>query len=412
MKRKANRIRKWFVRALLLAAAVAAVIVAMKPQPVPADFGTVTSGALRVTVDHEGKTRVRERYVVSAPLAGRIHRIRLEPGDPVVANKTVLVTLQPSDPDLLDSRTLAEYEAQVKAAEAVLEKSRSERGRLQVELRYAETQLKRARALDREGLAAARLLDEAENRTAAAREAITVADATIRAAAQEVEVAKARLVEAAPGTKSNGPGAELIELRPPVSGVVLRRLRESEAIVSQGEPLIEVADPADLEIIADYLSSDAVKIRPGMPVIIDRWGGDEPLNGRVRRIEPSGFMKVSALGVEEQRVNVIVEFDDPREAWKALGDEYRVELRIVIWERENLLLVPAPALFRNGDGWAVFTTTAEDLVELRNVEIGRQNGRVAEVHSGLREGERVIIYPSNSIEEGVPVEERESSTNG
>ncbi len=152
MKRKANRMRKWSVRALLLAAAVAAVIVAMKPQPVPADFGTGTNGTLRVTVDHEGKTRVRARYVVSAPLAGRIHRLRLEPGDPVVANKTSLVTLQPSDPDLLDSRTLAEYEAQVKAAEAVLEKSRSERGRLQVELRYAETQLKRARALDREGL--------------------------------------------------------------------------------------------------------------------------------------------------------------------------------------------------------------------------------------------------------------------
>jgi HlyD family secretion protein len=412
MKRKANRIREWVFRLLLLAAAAAAVFVAMKPQPVPADFGTVTRGALSITVDHEGRTRVREKYVVSAPLAGRIHRIELEPGDPVAANRTALVTFQPADPELLNTRALAEYEAMVKAAEAGLEQGRAERNRLEVELRYAETELKRAQALDRERLAPRRLLDEAENRVEAARESITVADAAIRSAAEQVEVAKARLVEAAPGAKSNGAGTKLMQLRSPVSGVVLRRLRESEAIVPQGEPLIEVANPADLEIIADYLSTDAVKIRPGMPVIIDRWGGDEPLRGRVRRIEPSGFMKISALGVEEQRVNVIVEFDDPQEAWKALGDEYRVEVRIVIWEQDDLLLVPAPALFRNGDSWAVFTATAEGLVQLRPVEIGRQNGRVAEVHGGLTAGERVIIYPSNSIKEGVTVEEREVSTVG
>jgi len=198
-----------------------------------------------------------------------------------------------------------------------------------------------------------------------------------------------------------------ISLRSPVDGVVLRRMRESEAVVATGEPLLEVGEPEDLEIVADYLSADAVKIHPGDRVLIEEWGGDRPLEGRVRRVEPSGFMKISALGVEEQRVNVVVDFNDPPQDRKGLADGFRVELQVVLWEGQDVLQVPTGSLFRDGDGWAVFAVE-NGRARLRQVEIGRQGGLFAEVLSGLEEGDRVIVHPGDSIAEGLRVESRPS----
>jgi HlyD family secretion protein len=190
-----------------------------------------------------------------------------------------------------------------------------------------------------------------------------------------------------------------------VDGVVLRRLRESEAVVPAGEPLMEVADPADLEVVADFLSTDAVKMRAGMPVRIEQWGGEGALRGKVRRVEPSGFMKISALGVEEQRVNVIVDFDDPREAWRSLGDEYRVEVRVVVWEKEDVVQVPTSSLFRHGEAWAVFVANGRK-ARLTDVNTGRRNGLHAEILEGVEEGDRVVIHPSDKVVDGVRVRER------
>jgi HlyD family secretion protein len=218
-----------------------------------------------------------------------------------------------------------------------------------------------------------------------------------------VELAAASLLE--PGDGTTGGPLTTLAIRSPVDGVVLRRLRQSEAIVRAGEPLIEVADLDDLEIVADFLSTDAVKMRPGMPALIERWGGDRPLAARVRRIEPAGFMKISALGVEEQRVWVVVDFDDDREERRALGDGYRVEVRVVIYERDDAIKVPVSTLFRHGDGWAVFAVD-RGRARLTEIEIGQRNGLEAEVVSGIDEGTRVVVHPPDAVNDGVQVKER------
>ena len=380
---RAGVVKKVLFWTVALGGLAGLVVVSMAPQPVPVDVETVGRGPLQVTLDHEGKTRVRDRYVISAPLAGRVRRIELKPGDPVRANRTVLATFEPEEPALLDARTRTEAAALVRAAEAAVASAAAECERAKAELEFAEADLARTRALVNEGIAARAALDAAAADARAKREILEAARSAQRAAAHQL----------------------VIHLRSPVSGVVLRRLRESEAVIPQGEPLIEVANPADLEIVADFLSADAVQMRPAMPVIIDRWGGGQPIAGRVRRVEPSGFMKISALGVEEQRVNVIVDFDDPAEAWRSLGDEYRVEVRVVTWKGDDLILVRTSSLFRHGDRWAVYVVE-DGVAKVRPVEAGHRNGVSAEIFEGLREGERVIAYPSDSVKDGVQVKER------
>ena len=403
---KSGVIKKIVFWTVLIGAGAALVAFSMKPQPVSVDLHTVARGPLEVTLDHEGKTRVRELYTVSAPLNGRVRRIELEPGDPVRANDTVLATFEPQEPNLLDKRTRAEAEARVRAAEPAIARAEAQRQQARASLDLAEIELDRQRKLTEAGIAPQSQLDTAEADVRTKREMLAAAESAKRAAAYELETARAALVEPSESANDDATStSRLIRLRSPVSGVVMRRLRESEAVVPQGEPLIEVANAEKLEIVADFLSTDAVQMRPGMPAIIDRWGGDEPLHGSVRRIEPSGFMKISALGVEEQRVNVIVDFDDPSGAWKALGDEYRVEVRVVIWQGDDLLLVPTSSLFRHGDGWAVFVDEA-GTAHRRPVEVGHRNGVSAEILSGLQAGERIIVYPSDSVTDGVLLEER------
>ena len=377
------------------------------PRAEAVDIAIVERAPLIVTLDEEGETRVRDRFVVSAPLAGRVLRIELEPGDPVVADETVLATFQPQTPTLLDARSRAEAEAGARAARATLERARADRDRARAELEFAEAEVERFRRLAADRIVSAKELDSAELSARSRREALAAAEFAVQTAAHQLEVARARLLEGAAlgGNPHAGAAGTPISLRSPVSGVVLRRLRESEAVVPAGEPLLEVGEPQELEIVADYLSAEAVKIRPGARVLIEEWGGEGALEGVVRRVEPSGFMKISALGVEEQRVNVVVDFVDPPAARQGLADGFRVELRVVLWEAEDVLQVPTGSLFRSEADWAVFAVE-DSRVRLRTVEIGRQGGVVAEVLSGLDEDDRVLLHPGDSIVEGLRVAAR------
>ncbi len=400
-------------RRLIIWGGIAAILVliawSLIPDPLPADFAAVERGRLQVTIDEEGETRVRDRFVVSAPLAGRVLRIELEPGDPVVAGDTVLATFQPTDPVLLDARSRAEAEARVKAADAAIGSAGADLDRARAELKKAEADLARTAKLAAEEIVSAEQLEAAELDHDTRLKAVRAAEFAMRTTAYDLEVARAGLVE--PGTDSAT--REPIIIRSPIDGTVLKRLHESESVVPAGEPLLEVADPADLEIVSDLLSTDAVKVRHGQKVLVEQWGGDRPLHAVVRRVEPSGFMKISALGVEEQRVNVIVDFEDPHEAWQALGDGFRVEVRIVTWEEDDVLIVPTSSLFRHGvarsgrlgEGWAVYAVE-DGKATLREIEIGMRNGLSAQVLGGLDEGGQVIVHPSDSIEAGVKVEER------
>ena len=248
--------------------------------------------------------------------------------------------------------------------------------------------------------------EAADAEARASARALDAAGSAVEVAISDLETARAALVEPAGDSRQNPAGsARVLPLRSPIDGVVLQRFQESEAVVPQGQPLVEVADLSTLEAMADFLSADAVRITAGMPVMIEQWGGGASLRGRVTRVEPAAFLKISALGVEEQRVWVIIGFDDPPSAWQALGDGYRVEARVVVWEQDDVLRVPTSSLFRQGDGWAVFVVEA-GRARLRTVRIGQRNGTTAEVLDGLKAGERVVVHPSDSIADGVRVTAR------
>ena len=391
------------VKRLLKIGVVVLVLIALgywefRPAPVPADFATVQRGSLQVTVNEEGRTRVRDRYVVSAPVPGRMRRIELEPGDPVVARKTILAQFEPSAPALLDVRTRAELDARVQAAEAAIGGARADPERVRAEKAFAESELRRARQLLAEKVISTRELDVAERQAQTVERALQSADFAVRTAEYQLQQARASL------TPSRSGGAT-IPLFSPVNGVILRRLQESEAVVPTGQALLEIGNVGDLEIVADLLSSAAVRVRTGQPVLIDQWGGDRPLRGRVRRVEPSGFTKISALGVEEQRVNTIVDFEDAAANRPAIGDGYRVEVRIIVSSRENVLKVPGSSLVRNGSDWALYVVD-NDRASRRVVQIGERNGLEAEVTGGLSGNERIIVFPSDAITDGVKVTAR------
>ncbi|HXE79525.1 MAG TPA: efflux RND transporter periplasmic adaptor subunit [Vicinamibacterales bacterium] len=393
--------RRRVVLALAAAALVASFVWAFAPAPVPVDIAVVARGPLVVTVDEEGETRVRDRFIVSAPVPGRMLRITLEPGDPVTADRTVVARILPSDPTLLDVRTRSELEARARAARSAVEGARAERDRLATDLKFARRDLQRREQLAKEGLTSTEQLEAVQRQVRTLEEALRSAEFAVTTAEFQRETAEAALLT---GRRADPRAA--LEIRSPVDGVLLREIQESETVVQPGQPLVEIGDLQRMEIVSDLLSTDAVKVRPGQRVIIDQWGGDRPLAGRVRLVEPSGFMKISALGVEEQRVNVIIDFDDPAEAAKYLGDNYRVEVRIVIWEAEDVLKVPVSSLFRAGGGWAVYRVE-DDTAYRRPVEIGRQNTLEAQVTSGLAEGDRIVVYPSDDVADGVAIRERE-----
>jgi HlyD family secretion protein len=373
------------------------------PEPVPVDLGEVARGPVRVTVDEEGRTRVKEVYVVSAPVAGRMRRIETHVGDAVVAGETVLATIEPTAPTFLDVRSRTQAESAVRAAEAAKALADAELVRARAELDFANADYERAKTLAERETISQRALDSAELEVKTRQAAVSTAQASLRVKTFELETARASLI--VPGgdeTSGQEAGSCCVEVRAPVSGRVLRVLQESESVVPAAAPLIEIGDPQDLEIEVDLLSRDAVKIKEGAAVLIEDWGGGTTLAGRVRRVEPYGFTKISALGIEEQRVNVIIDFTDPLDKWRRLGHGYRVETRIIVWEGTDVLNVPLGALFRHGDAWAVFVDS-EGRARLRPVAIGRFNSREAQVLEGLSVGERVVLHPSDRVKDGVPI---------
>lgn len=375
----------------------ALLLVALWPRAVEVEAGIVTSGPLRVTVEHEGKTRVHNRFVISAPVSGRLQRIVLEPGDAVKKGE-VLATFRPGAPMPLDARSRAEAQARVESAKATVGRARAAEREAAARLDLASSEAQRQRALAADRIASIEALESAETAERAAEASLRAAEFDVRSAEHELAVAKARLIEA---TRAAAAGTTL-DIQSPIEGVVLTRAQQSEADVPAGTPLLELGALDDLEIVADFLSTDAVKMSLGQPALIEQWGGDRPLNGRVTRVEPAGFLKVSALGVEEQRVNVIIALADPMDARKHLGDGYRVEARVVIWEQGNVLKVPTGALFRQQNSWAVYAVD-RGRAHVQRVEIGRRNDQEAQVLSGVAEGVQVVLHPSETLSAGTRV---------
>ena len=392
------RYRRWFIVLLLVAGVVAT---AVWPTRVPVDVVPSTRGRLTVTVDEEGETRVRYRYIVSAPLTGRVLRLELEPGDSVVRGRTVVARIRAEAPALLDVRTRAEAEAGVSAMRAAVGRAEAELRRAVAALELAKADLQRQRDLAASQLTTRQAVDTAGANARTAEESVRAGEYAVTSGRFQLAQADARLMVPTLGTSGR-----VLTLTAPVDGVVLKRLRESESVVAAGEPLVEIGNPAqDLEIVSDLLSTDAVRLRAGAQVRIERWGGDRALMARVRRVEPSGFTKVSALGVEEQRVNVLMSFEDPSDAWKALGDGYRVEVRIVMWEAASVVKVPTSALVRQGDGWSVFVVDG-DRIRHVTVEVGQRNADEAEIRSGLDAGWRVVVHPGDRVIDGALAEIR------
>ncbi len=385
-------------------AIVAAIVYALWPKPIPVDFDSVVRGPMEVTVDEEGKTRIKERYVVSAPLAGRLRRIELKAGDRVEAGKTLLAVIEPSDPALLDVRSQAEAVARVKAAEASASQAGPNLERAKTALEFAQSDHRRIRQLRERGGSTQQDEENAELLVRTRTEELKSAQFAEQIANYELELAKAALVHTRPDGQSTSEPTNF-EIRSPIDGRVLRVLEESAGIVAPGKGLVTVGDPRDLEVETDVLSSDSVAIKPGAPVRFEHWGGDYPLHGIVRLIEPAGFTKISALGVEEQRVWVLADFIDPLPKREALGDGYRVEARIVTWQANDVLKVPASALFRQGDDWAVFCDSG-GRARQTHVKIGRNNGIEAEVLDGLSEGDVVIAHPGDKVVDGIAIRQR------
>lgn len=388
---------------LALAALIAAGLAwGFMPRAVPVDVAAVEVGPFVVTVEEEGKTRVRERYVVSAPVTGTLQRITLDAGD-AVAPGQVLAVIEPLRADALDPRTRAQAQAQVSAAQAALSVAQENARAAVAAAELAEQERVRAESLRQSNFVSAQAVDTARTAETRARAAQQAAAHAVRVARFELEMARAAVASA--DRLQRGAPSERLSVRAPVAARVLKLVRESEGAVRAGEPLLEIGNPQSLEVEVEVLSTHAVKIAPGSRVILDRWGGDRAVEGRVRVVEPTGFTKVSALGVEEQRVRVIVDFTTAREAWQRLGDGYRVEARFVIWEGDDVLQLPASALFRQGEGWAAFVLE-DRRAKLKPVEVGQRAGLRAQVLSGLEKGEQVITHPDDKISDGARVKLR------
>lgn len=383
------------------------------PRPTPVDLGEAATGEMVVTIDEEARTRVRDAYVVSAPIAGRLLRIDAEAGDQVVGGETVIARMVAAPPSAIDVRTREQARAGVSAAEAGLRVARADLNSALADQDLANATLSRNRILLTSGAVAQAAVDQAERQKRAADASVDTAKAAISMREAELANARARLIEfnETPGgveTVNGQPvNANAIPLEAPISGRILRIIQESETTVSPGQAILEIGDVSnDLEVLAELLSTDAVQVAAGDRVIIDNWGGEDPLNGVVERVEPWGFTKFSALGVEEQRVNTIIRFTDPLEERASLGHGYRVEVKIVIWEDAGALTVPSSALFRSAGGWAVFAVEGRR-ARLTPVEVARNNGDLAAITSGLEADATVILYPGPGISDGTRITARE-----
>jgi HlyD family secretion protein len=373
------------------------------PRPIPVDLATVTNGPMQVTVDDEAKTRVRHTYTVSAPIGGKVVRIPRHVGDEVVSDETIVAVMQATDPGLLDIRSREELQASLAAADAAIGLAQHEVRRIEVVLDFSRSEQARAKALADRNVIAAKALDLANIDVETNEHALASAKAQLEVRRSEQASIAALLTDPANDAALPDPTAG-IQLRAPATGRILKILQESEAVVPAGTPLIEIGDPSDLEVVADLLSTDAVKVDIGSPVRIDGWGG-EAIRGRVARIDPSGFVKVSALGIEEQRVRTIIELIDSPDTWSRLGDDYRVIVHVTVWSADAITTAPVSALFRVGDEWAVFRVES-GRVRTTPVTVGHRNDRQAEIVAGLTAGDLVVLHPSDRIVDGSAVAER------
>jgi len=376
--------------AVVAIALVALLVVLWMPSPVEVDAADVQAGPMRVTVDDQGETRSHDRFVLSAPVAGRLARIALHDGDAVTGGQVVAEIA----PLPLSTREREEIVARVAAADALQREAEQRVRHADEDLAQAQRELERTRRLVAEKFVAPQAAERAQNLERTAASEAEAARQRARAAAADAQAARAGLA----ATRAGG----LVQVRAPMAGRILRVHDASERVVAAGTPLMVVGDLARLEVVVELLSSDAVKVAAGMPVLIDGWGGDRALRATVRRVEPYAVTKVSALGIEEKRVNVVADFVDPP---GAIGDGYRITARIVVWQAERVLKVPVSALFRCAEAWCVFVVDG-GRARRRTVEIGQRNLTEAEVRAGLEAGMRVIRYPSNAVEEGVRVNVR------
>lgn len=375
---------------------------AMRSPTQLASIGTVTRGPLEVVLQEEGKTRIKQRYVIAAPVAGTVRRIALQPGDAVQAGQT-LAEIDAAASSLLDPRARSQAQADVRSAQAQLDAARKHSSAALASQRLAQADWQRAQSLHPSGAISKQELDQARTRHDAAQAEWGVARADEQAASARLAAARALLQEegrAAEGTDSTG---KVLSVTAPAAGRILKRPIESSMPVAMGQTLMEVGDPSQLEIEVEVLSGDAVRLAAGMPARISRWGGEGALQAKVARVEPGGFTKVSALGVEEQRTRVILDLESPQQQWAALGDGYRVEVEFIVQRADNVLQVPANALFRLGDGWAAYRLV-NGKAQRTPVQIGMRSALAAEVKSGLEQDQSVIIQPDERIGDGTRIE--------
>ncbi|AXS41389.1 HlyD family efflux transporter periplasmic adaptor subunit [Breoghania sp. L-A4] len=397
-----RRLILWGILALLVALGIA---YALWPRPVPVDLARIDRGPLTVSIDEEAETRIRDIYEVSAPVTGRVLRITLEVGDDVVANQTIIAQLQPIDPAFLDLRTEAEMRAALQAAEAARDLAQANVARARAELAFAETDRARIRQLAETETASRRQLDQAELTYDTRQAELATAQATLDMRMHELERARAQLIP--PGELiDQRDGCACVPVQAPIDGKILRLMQTSEGVINAGATIAEIGDPRNLEVVTDLLSADAVRVEPGLAVIIDDWGGEAPLSGVVRRVEPFGFTKVSALGIEEQRVKVVIDLTDPPGAYARLAHGFRVETSIVLWRGEDVLVLPLTALFRKDGAWTVFAVR-DGRAHATEVRIGHANGLQVEVLEGLGEGDTVVVHPANQIADGTRVAARQ-----
>ena len=399
-----THLKRWLWPILMGVALVLGLAFALWPRPVAVDVAALREGPMMVTVEDDGVTRIREVYVLSAPIAGRMLRIEVHAGDFIEAQKTAIATIEPIDPAFLDARSRRQLEHTVSAARAARDLAAASVNGREADLKLARQELDRVRPLFAKGFVAKARLDAAEAALAAREAALTTARAALRQAEFEVKTAQAALIVPSDDPKQKDKRC-CYAVRAPVTGQILRILNESAGVIQAGHPLAEVGDAGDLEIVVDLLSTEAVKVSAGDAVLISRWGGEGVLNGKVRRVEPFGFLKISSLGIEERRVNVIIDLTDAHERWRRLGHGYQIDAAIVRWQADKILQVPVGALFRHGKNWAVFRIEG-GRARLTSIKIGHMNDEHAEVLSGLRAGDRVVSHPGEQVSDGVAVTPR------
>ena len=386
----------------IIVVVVSATVYGFLPKPVEVDLVTVSRGPLQITIEEEGRTRLKDRFVISAPIAGYLRRIEAKVGDAVHRGQTV-ATLEPVRSQALDPRRRAETEAAVLAAQAGLAAAMERAKAATADAEYIEKRATRIANLFAKGSVAKDQFDQTQAEVKKMRSAQDAAKAAVEGARADLARIKSTLQTFSVSGRDGEHGT--VHVSSPVGGAVFRVYRESEGAVDMGDPLMDVGNAKNLEVRVEVLSADAVKIRKGTAVLFKRWGGEGILTGVVRLIEPAGFTKVSSLGVEEQRVLAIADITAPQERWHSLGDGYRLEAHFIIWEGKDVLQIPAGALFRSGKEWAVFAAESGK-AHLRRVEVGQRNGLTAEILSGLKEKEQVIAHPDDAVSDGVQIRPR------